>query len=286
LVQLFRDRPELAPQLLRDALGVALPVYSEVRRESSDFTQAVSTEFRADLVILLVDGKPVLGIVVEVQLKTDAQKRESWPVYVATLRARLHCPACVLVVTPSAAVARWARVPIELGPGGRLEPLVLGPDAIPAVQDIDAARREPELSVLSAMAHGKDKDFERAARIALAALGACLDLDTEQAAFYADVVSVALGKAARAALEALMQSPEHREFQSEFARKYVSLGKAEGKAEGEARAVMAVLEERGISVGAEQRERILGCTDLVLLEGWIRRAVTVASVEDLFKESE
>ncbi|HEY3236987.1 MAG TPA: hypothetical protein VGJ84_19870 [Polyangiaceae bacterium] len=59
------------------------------------------------------------------------------------------------------------------------------------------------------MAHGKDKDSEQAARIALAALGACLDLDTEKSAFYADVVSVALGKAARAALEALMQSPEH-----------------------------------------------------------------------------
>ncbi|HEY3236988.1 MAG TPA: hypothetical protein VGJ84_19875 [Polyangiaceae bacterium] len=63
-------------------------------------------------------------------------------------------------------------------------------------------------------------------------------------------------------------------------------GEVKGKAEGEARAVLTVLEERGIAVGAEQRERILGCTDLALLEGWIRRAVTVASVEDLFKESE
>ena len=31
--------------------------------------------------------------------------------------------------------------------------------------------------------------------------------------------------------EILMRSPKHREFQSEFARKYASLGKAEGKAE-------------------------------------------------------
>lgn len=138
LVQLFRDRPELAPELLHDALGVSLPAFSEVRTESSDFV--VPTEYRADLVILLIDGKPVLGIIVEVQLYTAVPKLTSWPVYVAALRARLGCPACVLVVTPSDKVAAWASKPIELGPGGRLTPLVLGPSAIPAVGDLDAAR--------------------------------------------------------------------------------------------------------------------------------------------------
>jgi len=289
LVQLFRDRPELAPELLRDALGVALPEYTEVRTDSAELTQVAPTEYHADLVILLVDGKPVLGIVVEVQLQTDPDKPFSWPVYAATLRARLRCPACVLVVTPSANVARWARAPIETGPGARFEPLVVGPDAVPAVRDIDAARREPELAVLSAMAHGGDQDTQGVAEIALAALVACLDLDTERAAFYADVVRAALGEAARAALETLMQSPERREFQSEFARKYVAVGRAEGeakgRAEGEARAILAVLEARALTVSAEQRDRITACTDLGILEGWIRRAVTVASVEDLFRES-
>jgi hypothetical protein len=157
------------------------------------------------------------------------------------------------------------------------------------VRDVDSARREPELAVLSAMAHGGDSDADRAAEIALAALMACLGLDTERAAFYADVVRTALGEAARAALETLMQSPERREFQSEFARKYVAVGRAEGeakgKAEGEAHAVLAVLEARRLAVSAEVRERIMACTDLGVLEAWIRRAVTVASVEDLFTES-
>lgn len=285
LVQLFRDRPELAPEMLRDALGVAIPEYTEVRIESSDFTETVSTEYRADLVVLLVEGKPVLGIVLEVQLAPKARKRFTWPVYVAGLRARLECDACVLVVTPSSEVARWAAEPIALGPGGSLVPLVLGPDAVPAVRDVDAARREPELAVLSAMAHGEDADAERAATIALAALVACLDLDAERATLYADVVRSALGDAARAALETMMQSPERREFQSEFARKYVAVGKAEGKAEGEAQAVLAVLEARGLAVTAEQRERITACTDLAVLEGWIRHAVTAGSVDDLFAES-
>jgi hypothetical protein len=127
LLLLFRYRPELAAELLRDALHVTLPAYSEVRLESADLTDVSPAEYRADTVILLVDGKPVLGIVLEVQLASDPDKRFTWPVYVAGLRARLKCPACVLVVTPSEAVAEWCRKPIELGPGSALSPLVIGP---------------------------------------------------------------------------------------------------------------------------------------------------------------
>ena len=280
LVQLFRDRPELAPELLHDALGISLPPFSEVRTESSDFTQIVPTEYRADLVILLIDGKPVLGIIVEVQLAPDIDKLTSWPIYVAALRARLGCPACMLVVTPSEKVAAWASKPIELGPGARLTPLVLGPSAIPAVGDIDAARREPELAVLSAMAHGHDSDAERAAQIALAALGACLDLDTERAAFYADVVRIALGDAARAALEALMQSPQGREFQSEFARKYVSLGRAEGRTEGQVELLTKLLALKfgPLPETAPTRVREASIDEL---ERFAERVLTAETLEDV-----
>jgi hypothetical protein len=279
----------MAPELLRDALGVVVPEYTEVRTDSAELTQVTPTEYDADLVVLLVDGKPVLGIVLEVQLERKKRKRFTWPVYVAGLRARLECETCVLVVTPFPEVARWAAEPIALGPRASLQPLVVGPSVVPAVEDIELARREPELAVLSAMAHGEDVDPERAAKIGFAALAACLDLDTERATFYADVVRAALGEAARAALETLMQSPERREFQSEFARKYVAVGRAEGeakgRAEGEARALLAVLEARGLGITAEQRDRITTCTDLAVLEGWIRSAATAATVEDLFRES-
>ena len=280
LVQLFRDRPELAPELLRDALGISLPSFSEVRTEFSDFTQIVPTEYRADLVILLIDGKPVLGIIVEVQLATDSDKLTSWPIYVVALRARLGCPACVLVVTPNEKVAAWASQPIELGPGGRLTPLVLGPSAIPAVGDIHSARREPELAVLSAMAHGHDPDADRAAHIALAALGACLDLDTERAAFYADVVRIALGDAARAALEALMQSPQRREFQSEFARKYVSLGRAEGRTEGQVELLIKLLTLRfgALPEAAVTRVRAASIDEL---ERFAERVLTAETLDDV-----
>ena len=289
-VRLFRDRPELAPELLDRSLGVALPEYTEVRTDSAELTELVPAEYRADLVVLLIKGEPVLGIVVEVQLQAKVEKRFAWPVYVTALRARLRCPVCLLVVTPHVEVARWARVPIELGPGARIEPFVLGPDAIPVIEDPTAARDEPELAVLSAMAHGENADASVAARIAFAALYACLDLDTERSALYADVVRVALGDAARAALEALMQSPEKYEFQSDFARKYTAIGRAEGKLEGRAegeleggaKAILRVLATRRLAVTEEQRNRVLACTDLAVLETWLDRAIVATNADEVF----
>ncbi len=58
-------------------------------------------------------------------------------------------------------------------------------------------------------------------------------------------------------------------------------GRAEGEAQGEARAILTVLEARGVSVPDGVREQILACRDLGMLETWLRRAVTAKSVEDL-----
>jgi hypothetical protein len=199
----------------------------------------------------------------------------------------MGCPACVLVVTPDAGVARWAAAPIDIGPGARLQPIVLGPSAVPIVVDADAARQEPELAVLSALAHAEDANADLAARIALTAMVACLSLDTEAALFYADVIRNALGPAARVALEALMQDPQHREFQSDFARKYTAIGRAEGEAkgktEGEAKAILRVLDKRGVTLTAEQRDRVLGCTDIATLEGWLDRALVATAAGELFR---
>jgi len=178
LLLLFRNRPALAPELLKEALHVPLPAYSEVRLESAELSDVVPTEYRADLVVLLVDGKPVLGIVVEVQLAADPQKCFSWPVYVAGLRARLKCPCCLLVVTASDKIAEWAREPIVLGPGGELIPLVVGPLGVPVIADPDRAKQDPELAVLSVMAHGRG-DVETAVQIALSALAASVPLDED-----------------------------------------------------------------------------------------------------------
>ena len=92
LLLLFRNRPELAPELLRDVLGLQLPRWTEARVESAELTEVVPTEYRGDLVVLLLEGKPCFAIVVEVQLSWNEDKRKRWPLYLTSLRSRVGCP--------------------------------------------------------------------------------------------------------------------------------------------------------------------------------------------------
>ena len=74
-------------------------------------------------------------------------------------------------------------------------------------------------------------------------------------------------------------------YQSEFAKRYLAQGKAEGKAEGriegEAQALLRILVARGLSVSPAERAQILGCTELVVLEGWLDHALTASSVAEV-----
>lgn len=151
-IALLRQFPSLAPQLLQQRLHLKLPPYSEVRLEEADFTQLVPAQYRADLVVLLVEGSPVFGIIVEVQLSRDEDKRFTWPLYTLALRARLRCPTCVLVIAPEDNIATWAREPIDIGqPQSVFVPLVLGGQALPRVSDTEPEQQTPELVALSSL---------------------------------------------------------------------------------------------------------------------------------------
>jgi hypothetical protein len=184
-------------------------------------------------------------------------------------------------VTPEPSVAHWAATPIATGhPGWALAPIVLGPSAVPVVRDPAVAVLSPELAVLSVMLHGHETDAAAAAQAALAAVRS---LDDERAKLYTDLVLASVDVAARAILEAVMASGY--QYQSDFARRYVAQGQAEGKAlgqaEGRAHSVLAVLAARGMDVPDDVRARIVACTDLELLDAWLKRAVTAASAADV-----
>ena len=68
------------------------------------------------------------------------------------------------------------------------------------------------------------------------------------------------------------------EYVSEFAQHHESVGEARG----EARALLAILDARKIDISEEARAAIAGCTDMDLLEVWVRRALTVDKAADLF----
>jgi hypothetical protein len=282
LIKMFRDRPALAADLLVGPLGIGVPAFESAHLSAAELTDVTPTEYRADAVVTLnVAGRPVFAVVVEVQLSADSRKRYVWPAYVATLYARLRCPAMLLVLCPDAAVAAWCAQPIVVSnPGLVLTPVVLGPEQVPVVTDIRVARRQPELAVLSALAHGGERD-----PAVFTALFSALDvIDLDQATLYIDLVLMVLPAAARVWLEEFMTTTPFR-YQSDFARRYFGLGeakgKAEGKAEGEISALLAILDARGILVPDDVRAEIAACVEIDQLEAWIRRAATAERIEDV-----
>ncbi len=290
LVEMFRNQPLLAVDLLTDGLGMRLPRFQHAEVQSNEFTDITPTEYRADVVVTLTfNSKAVFAVVVEAQLRTDERKRWSWPVYLSTLRARSRCPAVLLVICVDTSTASWCAKPIDLGhPGWVLTPLTMGPDQVPLVIDGQAAIRTPELACLSAIAHA---DHPEQDRVFGAFLEGLTSLDLHRRALYSDFVYQALPVAAQKCLEELLTTRRY-EYQSEFVRKYIFQGRAEGheqgllegKAHGEAAALLGVIEARGLSLPEEVRARIVECTDITLLDGWVRRAATASSVDELFDQ--
>ncbi len=160
--------------------------------------------------------------------------------------------------------------------------MVLGPDQIPFIIDHDEARRAPELAVLSVAAHGREPGAEH---IALAALDAVRGLDRDRDAFYTDFILAGLGEVARSALEMLMNKANY-EYQSDFARKYFSQGKAEGEAKGkvlgEAQLLLKLLRFKGFTVAPELAAHVESCQDLAQLDRWAELVLTATALEDIF----
>ncbi len=272
--------------LLREESGLDLGTAPEMLDVPATLAELQPAEFRADLVLRSAgaeDGCGPRAWVVEVQLHIDEDKRFTWPLYAAGIRQRLRCPVTLVVLTLDESVARWAATPIALDERGSMTcPVVLGPGRIPAVTDVAAARAQPELAVVSVLAHAHGP---RALDVGRALLEACRDLDDVRGRLYTDVVFAFLNDAARRALEVEMQLDNYI-YQSEFARRFVAQGREEGREVGRvealASAVLEVLEARGLEIDQAARVRVVSCTDADQLHAWLKAAVTAASTAALF----
>ncbi len=300
IVEMFRESPALAPHFLAMLFHVEVPVHATVAVVESSLDQLVPVEFRADLVIELrdADGATVLAIVLEVQREEDPDKRYSWPVYVAVVRAKKRCPAIVLVVAPDAAVAKWAAQPIDLGLGlGSLRPLVVGPGSVPEVMDPAEAARETELAVLSAVAHGNGENGLAVVTAALVALGR---LDREHAAVYFQIIWNVLREPMQRALEALVmeRQTEGKATFPPFAQRLIERGiregelkglkegkldgLREGKLDGLRDALLRLLARAGITLTEDDHTRIQGCTDAATLDRWVENVLGAKTAADVF----
>ncbi len=61
-------------------------------------------------------------------------------------------------------------------------------------------------------------------------------------------------------------------------------GREEGRAEGISRAIVSVLEGRGMIVSAEVRSRVESCVELDTLERWLQKAIVATSVVEIFED--
>lgn len=295
LIELFRDRPQLAVEVLRDLLGCDLPVTPLIRLESTTFNTRPSDDIEADLVIVLGPPQsPAHAIIVEIQQDKSKAPRQLAR-YAAALWLLLGCDVTVLVVCPDvAAAAHYAR-PIDSGlTGFCLQAQVLGPYGIPAITDPQQAAVNPELSVMAVMVHGRDRKVVEAFTTALT------ELPDEHAPKYYEYAYSMSAPEVRRLLEEIMTSTTWPVY-SPFAREHYgrgledgqTRGKAEGKAEGRAegkseeaaKVILLVLAARGLDVSDDTRARITACADLAQLETWATRAATAHTVRDLFDET-
>jgi hypothetical protein len=275
--QLFRDRPELAVEILRELAGLDVPAAAPVRAESNDFNDRPSKDFQPDTVITVGPPQsPVHGIVVEVQQGKAAGKRKQLPRYAAALWLFLRCPVTVLCVCPESEAAAYYAKPIETElPGYVFRAVVLGPGDVPAITDADEATNDPELAVLAVMMHGYRRP------VAEAFVAALDQLKPDYAPQYLEYAYSMAAPAVRLILEELVSSSPWLVV-SPFAREHFGRGKAEGRAEGEADSILKVLAARGIDVPDSTCAYIHACLDTEQLDVWLDRAVTATSIDDLF----
>ena len=171
IVDVLRSDPQELVELVRILAGARLSS-AWVAVAEADLPQHVRPPLRCDLVLALGRGKRRNGIVVEVQLARDDDKRWTWPVYHAQVRARLRGEVCFIVVATSHEVARWARRCVDFEQAGMsFRPWVLGPDTMFRITDLETAYRTPRRAILSALIHGGGQDLD-VATAAVAALSA------------------------------------------------------------------------------------------------------------------
>jgi hypothetical protein len=280
-IALAKLDPGLMTWLLAHLFDVKVPDYHHARAQPTDVRVVVPRTYHADGMLLYCDAadEPVLAVVLEVQRGWDATKRWMWKLYVAQLEAELTVNAALVVYCPNPAIARRYRGMFEFeGLSLPLRPFVFTPHEVPLVIDVELARANPALAVLSAICHGGEADVDAAFPAIAEALRT---LGPKKAILYHDIVLAGLPQAPRARWEAYMSTAIGSEYRSELLREVDARGRALGEARGEGRAVLTVLDARGVPVPEAIREQILACTDLPQLDTWLRRAVTAATADDV-----
>ena len=282
-IELIRQHPDLAVELLRAMSDVDLPSEIAVSLGPTDLSEVVPIKFLADAVVIVEDratGEPALVIIVEPQGRDDPTKAFSWPVYVTVARRHLRCQrALLLVICPDPDEAKKCRRVISTGhPGFDLIPAVIDPLNAPGV-----GSTSPYLAIFAAFMGAMNLEEDQSARAFLTAVRESGASAADRKRLSTIMLNLA-SDAARRRLETMMTTME---WKSDFIEGFVQEGLQKGLQQGEVKAksedVLKVIDSRAINVTAEQREQVTSCTDIAQLDEWFDSALTAETAADIFK---
>ncbi|MCP2337090.1 hypothetical protein [Actinomadura rupiterrae] len=286
LHQIARDNPETVERALERVHGLRLPPVKDAEILNVDLTTIEAVERRVDsLVRLRTDGRDI-AMIFEAQLDNKEIKQSRWPYYVAFVHDKYDCDVLLIVITHDAADARRFEEPIIVGLEDwttlTVRAVVFGPHNVPRITTLDEAREDAVFAILSALVHSHAPDPDAILEPLALVLGEARD--STQRDLYEFVEAGLVGETQEL----------WRHFVKTYNPRYVSTlrqegiaegraeGIAEGRAEGKVKAVLLVLQGRGIALSEKSRARVLGCTDPAVLDDWLLRAATAVSEEDVF----
>jgi hypothetical protein len=286
-IELIRQHPELAVDLLRAVTDIKLPGTPSVAISATDMSEVIPKQYLADMVVVISDaatGQAALSVIIESQLREDETKQYSWPVYVASARRVRGCPAAVLlVICPDPAEARKCAQVIRTGhPGFDLAPIVISPQNAPGTDDA-----APWLTVFAACMGAIDLEDKTNASHVLSAINQTRAGIADRRRITAIILNL-VSEAARTILEEMaMALPDVKNdfldrLEAEAVAKGMAQGMAQGTASTKAESILRILAARHLAPTEAQRNQVSECTDLGQLDRWFDRALTASTIEQVF----
>ncbi|WP_149184887.1 hypothetical protein [Streptomyces sp. TRM49041] len=281
--RIFQEYPELFSSVSA-VLGVDIPRPTSVRALPNDLTEARPVERRVDT-LLHFETEADCGflVAVEAQGKKDPAKPASWAYYATYLHNKYGLPPLLLVVCQDRATAEWATQPVRIGPAWwptvTVQPMVAGPHNLPVITDAAEARKDLALAVLSAITHASGQE---AGAILKALSTALRGMPEDLVNPVVEFTALGLGNRQAQQIWRNLVAVDLSFYKSYISEEIREEGREQGRVQGEAKALLLILEQRGIAVTDEAHERIAGCEDPEIMERWLARALTVTTAEEIF----
>ncbi|MET9215878.1 MULTISPECIES: RpnC/YadD family protein [unclassified Nocardia] len=205
-------------------------------------------------------------------------------------------PVVLAVVCRDHATATWAAGPLRLGHDLwtclSVSPIVLGPHNVPAVLDVDTARHDLPLAALSAITHARQPHIGAILESVAEAFRQAGDQDETQ--LFIELVYHGLGRTKAGTTWKELMDADLSYFRGPLAQALREEGRDEGRAlgrdegreegmdEGRAKDVLLILRHRGVHISEDAAERVTACRDQRTFDLWMRRALEISRIEELF----